>query len=367
MSPRLAIIADDLTGALDSSVPFALAGLTVLVALTPAGLDEALAGEPDVVVVNTASRAAPPERAAVIAGEVATRLLAAAPAIVFKKIDSRLKGNVGVEADRIASIMGRTGIIVAPAVPDQQRFVRDGCVEGRGVDGRLAIAPALAGLDLPVLVADAMNEGDLDRLVASSDWTTHLAVGARGLGQSLARHLGGNANGVAFARRHRTIFAFGSRDPITGAQMDLLVAAGGVSSVLEAPAGGLLTSAGPVDMPALLRCTGPLTLDPTAVAEQFGEGVAQVVRETAPNVLIMGGGDTALAILTRLGVRVVTPRGEIEPGMPWFEVADSHGNSLVCAVKSGGFGAPDSLLKLTTPRPGSDAGRLIEENHSAQR
>jgi D-threonate/D-erythronate kinase len=366
MSPRLAIIADDLTGALDSSVPFVLAGLTVLVALTPAGLDEALAGEPGVVVVNTASRAVPPERAAAIAGEVATRLLAAAPAIVFKKIDSRLKGNAGVETGRVANVMGRTGIVVAPAVPDQQRFVRDGCVEGRGIDGRLAIAPAFTGLNLPVLVADAMNQGDLDRLVASTDWTTHLAVGARGLGQSLARHLGGNANGVAFERRHRTLFAFGSRDPITEAQMDLLVAAGGVSSVLEAPA-GLLTSVGPVDLPALLRCTGPLTLDATAVAEQFGEGVAQLVDQVPPEMLIMGGGDTALAILIRLDVRVVTPRGEIEPGMPWFEVTDSQGNSLVCAVKSGGFGAPDSLLKLTTPRAGSDAGRLIEENHRAQR
>ena len=291
---------------------------------------------------------------------------AASPAIVFKKIDSRLKGNVGVEAGRIASIMGRTGVIVAPAVPDQQRFVRDGCVEGRGVDGRLAIAPAFAGLDLPVLVADAMNQADLDQLVASTDWTAQLAVGARGLGQSLARHLGGKADGVAFDRRHRTLFAFGSRDPITEAQMDMLVGAGGVSSVLEAPA-GLLTSAGPVDMPALLRCTGPLTLDAPAVAERFGAGVAQLVSKAAPDVLIMGGGDTALAILTRLGVGVVTPRGEIEPGMPWFEVVNSHGNNLVCAVKSGGFGVPDSLLKLTTPRPASDAGRLIEENHSAQR
>ena len=54
MSPRLAIIADDLTGALDSSVPFALAGLNVLVSLPPAVFDEALAGEPDVIVVNTA-------------------------------------------------------------------------------------------------------------------------------------------------------------------------------------------------------------------------------------------------------------------------------------------------------------------------
>lgn len=362
MTMLLAIIADDLTGALDSSTPFVLAGLSVEVAVDLAGLDAAIVSGADVVAVNTASRALPPDRAADRAELAARRLMQAAPAIVFKKIDSRLKGNIGAETTRIAEITGRNTVLVAPAVPDQQRLTRNGHVEGRGVDTPRPIAPLFAK---PVHIADALRQDDLDRLAAKTDWSTHLAVGARGLGLGLARHLSAATGGAPFAPRLRTLFAFGSRDPITEQQMDCLLAERAVGTTIDA-LNGLLVGT-PLHLPALLRCTGPAGSDANAVAGRFGDGVARCVLETAPDVLIMGGGDTALAILSRLGVSTVTPRGEIAPGMPWFEIALAEGRAMVCAVKSGGFGAPDSLLQLTTRRAASDVGDLNQENHRAQR
>ena len=60
---RLAIIADDLSGALDTAAPFALRGLRSIVALSPAGIAAALRDNPDIVGVSTGSRDADPEAA----------------------------------------------------------------------------------------------------------------------------------------------------------------------------------------------------------------------------------------------------------------------------------------------------------------
>ena len=47
-----------------------------------------------------------------------------------------------------------------------------------------------------------------------------------------------------------------------------------------------------------------------------------------------------------LAARVLLPSGEIEAGIPWFEVTLADGRAMRCAVKSGGFGGPNSLLRL---------------------
>jgi uncharacterized protein YgbK (DUF1537 family) len=94
------------------------------------------------------------------------------------------------------------------------------------------------------------------------------------------------------------------------------------------------------------RCSGALTSSPEQVVSRFAGGIQQVVEKTRPDMLMMGGGDTALAILKALGARVLIPNGEIEAGIPWFQIESVDGPTICCAVKSGGFGTIDSLLKL---------------------
>ena len=60
---RLAVLADDLTGALDAAAPFAARGITTVVALGLDGLDAALASGADVVGVSTDSREIVPDAA----------------------------------------------------------------------------------------------------------------------------------------------------------------------------------------------------------------------------------------------------------------------------------------------------------------
>jgi uncharacterized protein YgbK (DUF1537 family) len=346
MSLRLAIVADDLTGALDTSAPFALAGRSVAVALSPEAIARALAGRPEILAVNTASRALDPAEAARLVRRAAAGFLGEAPAIIMKKIDSRLKGNIAAEVAALAEASGRRGAVVAPAAPEQGRFTRAGAVVGHGVSEPLDIAPRLSGAGLPCAVADAESDADLDALVAAADWSRDLAVGARGLGMALARSLAAPpASAADFPARTATLFAFASRDPITARQIERLARDHAEVAVSEAPDGAVSASA-TTPLPLVVRATGDGRADAAVVAVRFGRGVAALVERALPETLVMGGGDTALAILTQLGAKVLRPRGEAAPALPWFDIALPRGRQLRCVVKSGGFGAVDVLSGL---------------------
>ena len=346
MTLKVAIIADDLTGALDTGTPFVDAGLSVAVAIDVSAISETLATGCEVVVVNTASRALPEEEAAGRVSAAAKALLAASPQIVLKKIDSRLKGNVAAESVALATVFGHETIVVAPAIPDQERLTRNGHVVGRGVDRPLPIAELFDASDTEVLVRDAETDGDLDQVVEAHDWTNALAVGARGIGAALARKIGQpNRTSKSFTASSRTVFAFGSRDPITTAQMARLEGTECLAATIDAPMGAVPPEAR-FGLPILLRCTGEITSEAATVADRFAKGVKSAIEMTRPDMLMVGGGDTALAVFRELGIRVLRPQGEIEAGIPWFDVVTADGLRLRCAVKSGGFGNSDSLVRL---------------------
>ncbi len=346
MTLKVAIIADDLTGALDTGTPFVDAGLSVAVAIDVGAISETVTTGCEIVVINTASRALPEEEAAGRVSAAAKALLAASPQIVLKKIDSRLKGNVAAESAALAAVFGREAIVVAPAIPDQDRLTRNGHVVGRGIDKPLPIAELFDASGTEVLVRDAETDNDLDQVVEAHDWKRALAVGARGIGAALARKIGQpNRTSNAFAGSSRTVFAFGSRDPITTAQMARLEGTGCLAAVIDASMGAVPSDA-QVGLPLLVRCTGEISGEAVAVADRFAKGVKSITEMTRPDMLMVGGGDTALAVFRELGIRVLRPQGEIEAGIPWFDVVTADGLRLRCAVKSGGFGNSDSLVRL---------------------
>lgn len=337
MTLKVAVIADDLTGALDSSTPFTLAGLSVVVATRPDGVAAALAQAPDVIVVNSVTRAESPILAATVVTRIASQLAEAGPNIVFKKIDSRLKGNVQVETEVTAKFLGRSAVVVAPAVPDQGRLTVDGKVTGHGVDQPLPIAPLFPQT---TLIVDASDQSELDRLAATTDWQLTLAVGARGLGTALAKTFG-PIRQERFAPEQRTLLAIGSHDPITTAQLRRLPAA---VERLEALHGHVNEWA--AGLPAVIVSTGAYTGPDPAVSARFAQGVAREIERLAPHTVVLSGGDTALAVLDALGVALVFPQGEAAAGLPWFLIERENHPSIRCIVKSGGFGGADALADL---------------------
>ena len=329
MSIEVAIIADDLTGALDTSVPFVLAGKRVAAATRRSGLPAALASGAAVVVANTGSRGFDAGKAASEVRAAAGLLKKAEPRIVFKKIDSRLKGNVGAEARALAESFGFADLVVAPAVPDQKRVTVGGAVTGHGVEAPIRVAPHFDGLSTRIVDAETID--DIAQATRETDWSRTLAVGARGFGVVLA---GAPAAAPArFAPDNATLFAIGSRDPITESQIAALAGVDGTAGRL----------------PALLRPEGALDAEKL---ERFADEVAAAVDRLRPTTLVMSGGATALAILDRLGVDLVFPLGEAGAGLPFFLIGNENHPSIRCVVKSGGFGDGAALAALLPPKSG---------------
>ena len=131
--PRVLIVADDLTGAMDSAGPFAALGMETWVVAVPMRSDPSTLESARVVSVNTDSRHLRAAEAALRVRGIARHLGADAFDIVIKKIDSTLRGNVVAETMALLEASGRREAVVAAAFPAQGRTVRGGIVH---VDGR---------------------------------------------------------------------------------------------------------------------------------------------------------------------------------------------------------------------------------------
>ncbi|MED3668587.1 four-carbon acid sugar kinase family protein [Geobacillus kaustophilus] len=121
---RLAIIADDLTGASDSGVQFARQGWTAHVLFDLTKLVEGQ--EADVVVVDTDSRALPAPEAYRKVQEAAQALQQMGYTHLYKKIDSTLRGNIGAEIDAIYDTVQPAFMIIAPGYPQNGRTIYKG-------------------------------------------------------------------------------------------------------------------------------------------------------------------------------------------------------------------------------------------------
>jgi uncharacterized protein YgbK (DUF1537 family) len=118
MTGPVLVIGDDLTGSNAIGARFARAGLR---AVSVSGADRvARAGNADVVVLNVGSRQCGPERArALVRAAVAA---VEAPALLAKRVDTTLRGNVGAEVDAVLDAVDPgTRALVVPAFPDAGR------------------------------------------------------------------------------------------------------------------------------------------------------------------------------------------------------------------------------------------------------
>lgn len=337
--PKLLIVADDLTGALDGAAAFCADGVSVVVAVRPETLPQALASGADVVAVSTMSREVP--------AQLATRRVQEAVAladgrVVFKKVDSRLKGHVAAELDAIAGDC----LFVAPAIPAFGRVVEKGYVTGFGVDTPIDINSILAQHAGRSIIPDCNSEAALDVALAKAPEGA-VMVGARGLSFALARRFGlvpspSPSPSPSLPVSGRVAFAIGSTDPITLSQVDALQNV----QHINAPAGkyiGQFPHTGDV----VLQATRGGTASQADVAKRFAESFCPLAMVC--QTLVLTGGATAEAVLAKLGVDVLQMRGELQPGLPVSYVRD-----LCIVTKSGGFGGPETLSQLLAERNASD-------------
>ena len=212
-----AVIADDLTGCLDSAAPFVREGRPVRAVLPP-GWDPRNAkslAQSSAIAIDCESRTLDSVDAGSAAASAAGKALSLGARRIYKKIDSAMRGPWDAE---VKSIQPRVGLaIICPAVPTAGRTTRGGIqhINGTAAPGgdlvrRLGPAARRLALDrvrqgaasirdaldkyeaegASYVVIDAVEEGDL-RIAAAAALPrsgTAMFAGAAGFAHALAEH-----------------------------------------------------------------------------------------------------------------------------------------------------------------------------------
>ncbi|PCK20066.1 type iii effector hrp-dependent outer protein [Bacillus pumilus] len=135
LEQKVIIVADDLTGANDTGVQFVKTGLKASVLFQPSVDDIDRYKEEDVLIVDTDSRSMSSEKAYNEVSQVVQPFLQENSHLFFKKIDSTLRGNIGIELQALMDIGRFDAAVIAPAYPDAKRSTAYGIhyVEGMPV------------------------------------------------------------------------------------------------------------------------------------------------------------------------------------------------------------------------------------------
>lgn len=384
MSSEVLIVADDLTGALDVAGPFASRGHATVVAVDPHACPTDGFGRAQVLSINVTSRHLEAQRAAALVREITRRLCPRPPAIVLKKIDSTLRGNIAAETLALMEATGRRVAVVAPAFPAQGRTLIDAVVQVHGVPladtafARDALSPPpLEPLDVVfrlaapqamvtrvppqgpfdfsasarhICVVDARNDADLDATVRALQgrFAQCVLVGSAGIAGALARTCL-----PAEAAMERTLIdgeiavVVGSRAEASAQQVEALrlradVAMahlpngeGDLDALLAARAGVLVLKATAGERPA----------DAQTVASALAAHTLALLRSRPIAAVIASGGDTAIAILHALHCAHVRVLGDVMPGIPSSEL-DVGARKVLLLTKAGGFGDAGTFVEL---------------------
>lgn len=380
---RVLIVADDLTGAMDTAGPFAQQGLATVVVVQPLACDPASVTAAEVVALNTESRHLGANEAAAKVAACVSHFAAQPFDIAFKKIDSTLRGNVVAETLALMRAGGRSGALVAPAFPAQGRTVIDAVVHVNGTPlsetafAKDALSPPplrplteefrAAGStitvtvwrrgdatapDGAVVIADAQTEEDIAASLQSvaQRMDDIVLVGSAGLGKALAQSLRSSrtrAQSMPLADGP-IVFVVGSRAAQSRAQVELLRQQAG-TLVVTAPNGvvGELPSLGNAGQIVILAVPDPVAGegDAAQVALDLTRAALAAVRASGSRVLVATGGDTAVAVLQASATATLEVMGDLMPGIPYARLS-LDGTPLWLVTKAGGFGDAETFVEL---------------------
>lgn len=122
---RIGIIADDYTGSADTGVQFAKKDLKTTIVQEHHRIRDAFVRS-SVVVVDTESRSDSPEVAYEKVVSTIIEFQKAGCDLIYKKIDSTLRGNIGAELDAILDTQDVGTVVVCPAYPKAGRITIGG-------------------------------------------------------------------------------------------------------------------------------------------------------------------------------------------------------------------------------------------------
>ena len=243
----------------------------------------------------------------------------------------------------------------------------------KGAAAVTAHCAALANGGQRHIIADTVRDANF-AVMAEAFLECPLITGGSGLATALARLHGGttrpNDARIQTATKGRKLILAGSASAMTLVQIDDFIAKGGPTKRLDpreiVKDTGLVEAtidwadAQSADRPILIYGSGTPEQVRAAQAELGRENAGKILEQALSDIafalhdgtsqptrqLIVAGGETSGAVVAALGVKALRIGPEIDPGVPWTEAQDEHGDSLGhLALKSGNFGAANFFTR----------------------
>ncbi len=380
-APRFGVIADDLTGACDAGVQFTQAGFSAVVQLDSSACRNENA---EVIIVSTNSRGDSPGRAKLKAETACRHLIKAERQIVFKKVDSTLKGNIYSETKAVMERCGFRLALLTPAFPALGRRV---------INGRLYIDATIPGSEphlpsllreqgacnvvhidraelrkenellstclqessqreMTIVTFDVETESDLARItkVAERLPQAPLMVGSAGLATEVAARLAekyqkhpkpAEPEAIAGDRPGPVLLVIGSTNPVTKDQIEDLIASrpcrhfSSLDFNLREVLHTLKNNRNVV-----------ITFDLARTGKQQIGRLATILAKLVARGVILSGGDTALVVCRSVGAKGIRLEREILRGIPLGRLAGGMAHGMPVVTKAGGFGDRGTLALL---------------------
>ncbi len=355
---KLRLLADDLTGALDSAIQF----LPLSGRLPVIWSEEAPLPAEDSLAMDAGTRELLPAEAEARMRLLARRLRDAD--LGYLKLDSLLRGCPAEAIRACREAGGFDHAIIAPAFPAQSRITRGGRQMWRsaGEDSwqilRSDLASLLATQGCAVSVMqpgaaaprgvslwDAETGEDLSRIVSAGRALPGrvLWCGTAGLAASLA----GAPPPVERGIRSPLLALVGTDHPVSLGQLR-----NAASWHLPIGDPGPEMREGIIrrleqDRALIITASLPAQTGRRSAAERIGALFGEILKNLGPpGTLFVCGGETLRAVCAFLGARALEVTAEFAPGIPRSRLMGGAWDGTEVISKSGAFGAPDLLAEI---------------------
>lgn len=384
---KLAILADDFTGALDTAVQFSSKGAATML-LKPEALSRGSLFDCQVVALDMQTRHLARDDAYASVYAAAKRIRENGIPYLYVKTDSALRGNIGATLEAVVGAWGES-VIFAPSYPDTGRIVQRGVLTIEGIPASQShfaqdlfnpvvhdsVCDIIAEqstifvsdktcAERAVVLKDAADNAELQHIAREAVQSgSTLMAGCAGLARFLPDALHLETQGAPMPKvSWPMVVISGSTSPVSLEQLrrgkeygfrsyvfeDVLEEKAKIFPIVQGVKQlgsemGLIIEVG-------RKAEGVSDLASfeekgKRIADNLGKATEQIVRSGFSGTLFVFGGDTLASVIRRLGVTSIQPICEIECGVVVSQI-DINGRKLPLISKSGSFGSANVLKHI---------------------
>jgi uncharacterized protein YgbK (DUF1537 family) len=360
----IAVIADDFTGAAE------LAGISLRYGLTVSiCLHDEISTDADVLIISTDSRSLKKKEALKVTAGAVRKVVQLKPDLIYKKIDSVLRGYVLDELKVQMELGGLKKAFVMPANPSLGRTISNGeyLVEGKRINETAFVADPEFPVSsssinkiledesvkvlkyteaLPesgIVVGEAINEGEISKWVNKLDDSWILAgAGDFYIALLSKRYQKKPLHAFQLLQPHLYVCGTSFKE-----RKDLIKEIGNEMNCVS-------YMAGKVDQAWINKTAGILkknskaviaikeaTASALALRTTMAKAVREILKRKTVKEIFIEGGSTAAAILHELDIRKLTPVNELQRGVVRMKV-----NDLFITAKPGSYKVPEQVREL---------------------